>query len=189
MAGIETGWVVGGVLLTVAVATVYCYNRLVFNRERVAEAWSGIDVQLKRRASLVPNLVACLKLYTAHERDTLEALVQERANVSAHEADRADQRGLAEGHLSNALLRVFALAESYPQLKADSNFLALQKSLSELEEQIQMARRYYNGAVRELNVWVESIPSNLVARVFGFASAPNFALGDAREGLSPKVEL
>lgn len=179
---------VGG-LLVVALATAYCYNRLVFNRERVAEAWSGIDVQLKRRSSLVPNLVACVKLYMAHERDTLESLVQQRANVSAHEADPADARSLAEGQLSTALLRVFALAESYPQLKADANFLALQKSLSELEEQIQMARRYYNGAVRELNVWVESVPSNLVARVFGFATAAYFALGDVREGLSPTLEF
>ena len=189
MAGNETWWVLAGLLLAAALATAYCYNRLVFNRQRVAEAWSGIDVQLKRRSSLVPNLVTCVKLYMAHERDTLEALVQERARVGEHAGDRADARGLAEGQLSNALLRVFALAESYPQLKADANFLALQKSLSELEEQIQMARRYYNGAVRELNVQVESIPSNLVARMFGFVSAPYFALGDAREGVSPRVEL
>ncbi|MHA6491834.1 LemA family protein [Pseudomonas borbori] len=190
MAGVEAWmWWAGALAVAVGIAGVYCYNRLVFNRHRVAEAWSGIDVQLKRRSSLVPSLVTCVKLYMAHERDTLESLVQQRANVGHHESDPVNVRGLAEGQLSNALLRVFALAESYPQLKADANFLALQKSLSELEEQIQMARRYYNGAVRELNIQVESVPSNLVARAFGFAPAAYFALGDAREGQSPALEL
>lgn len=171
------------------VAIIYCYNRLVFNRARVAEAWSGIDVQLKRRSSLIPSLVSCLKAYMAHERDTLEALVLQRGAAQAHEGDAAAARGVAESQLSTALQRVFALVENYPELKADSGFLELQRSLSELEEQIQMARRYYNGAVRELNVLVESVPSNLVARSCGFTCAAYFTLDDAREGQSPKLEL
>lgn len=171
------------------VAIIYCYNRLVFNRARVAEAWSGIDVQLKRRSSLIPSLVSCLKAYMAHERDTLEELTSRRGEAQAHERDGAADRAAVETQLTAALLRTFALVENYPELKADSGFLDLQRNLSELEEQIQMARRYYNGAVRELNVLVESVPSNLVARSCGFTCAAYFTLDDAREGLSPKMEF
>lgn len=188
MQGIGWWWfgVAGGLVL---LAGIYGYNRLVFNRARVAEAWSGIDVQLKRRSSLIPNLVGCLKVYMAHERDTLEELVLQRGAVQAHEGDDPAGRSVAESQLSAGLLRVFALAENYPELKADSGFLDLQRTLSELEEQIQMARRYYNGAVRELNVLVESVPSNLLAKLFGFQCAAYFALDDARDALSPKLEL
>ena len=169
--------------------TVWCYNRLVFNRLRVAEAWSGIDVQLKRRSSLVPDLVLVLRAYMAHERGALESLTEKRSLVLRDEHAGALQRGLSEAGLSNALTQVFVTAEAYPQLKADSNFLALQRTLTDLENQIQMSRRYYNGAVRELNVMVQSIPSNLVARLFQFRAAEYFALADAREGQSPKLGL
>ncbi len=182
-------WVTLAALALLLGAIVYGYNRLVFNRARVAEAWSGIDVQLKRRSSLIPNLVACLKVYMAHERDTLEELVLQRGAVQAHEGDDPQGRSSAESQLSAGLLRVFALVENYPELKADGGFLDLQRSLSELEEQIQMARRYYNGAVRELNVLVESVPSNLLAQLFGFQCAAYFALDDVRDALSPKLEF
>ncbi|HBZ94192.1 MULTISPECIES: LemA family protein [unclassified Pseudomonas] len=179
--------------MTLAVTTVgyviWCYNRLVFNRHRVAEAWSGIDVQLKRRSSLIPNLVAALREYMNYERDTLEALTAQRANAQTHEGDAVAARGAAESQLGTTLMRVMILAEAYPQLKADGNFVALQRALSEVEEQIQMSRRYYNGAVRELNILVESAPSNLVAKALRFATAEYFALADAREAQSPKMEF
>lgn len=183
------GWILLALLVALLLFGIAVYNRLVFNRARVAEAWSGIDVQLKRRSSLIPQLVACLKAYMAHERETLEELVSRRGQAQAHEADGAEDRGIVETQLSSALLRVFALVEGYPQLKADTAFLDLQRNLSEVEEHIQMARRYYNGAVRELNVLVESFPSNLLARAFAFHCAAYFTLEDARDGLSPKLEF
>ena len=183
------GWWGGALCVLVLLAGIYGYNRLVFNRARVAEAWSGIDVQLKRRSSLIPQLVACLKAYMAHERDTLEELVIRRGEAQAHERDGAAGRGPIEGQLSAALQRTFALVEGYPELKADAVFLDLQRNLSEVEEHIQMARRYYNGAVRELNVLVESVPSNLLAKALGFRCAAYFALDDARDGLSPQLEF
>ncbi|WP_068830471.1 LemA family protein [Pseudomonas sp. BMS12] len=184
-----SGWIALALVAAVLLAIIYGYNRLVFNRARVAEAWSGIDVQLKRRSSLIPQLVACLKAYMAHERETLEELVSRRGAAQAHERDGAADRAAVETQLTAALLRTFALVENYPQLKADAAFLDLQRNLSEVEEHIQMARRYYNGAVRELNVLVESFPSNLLARAFAFRCATYFTLDDARDGLSPKLEF
>ncbi|WP_394560123.1 LemA family protein [Aquipseudomonas alcaligenes] len=183
------GWAGLVLLVLVLLVGIYGYNLLVFNRARVAEAWSGIDVQLKRRSSLIPQLVACLRAYMAHERDTLEELVSCRGEVQAHEADGAAGRGPVEGQLSASLLRAFALAERYPELKADAVFLDLQRTLSEVEDHIQMARRYYNGAVRELNVLVESVPSNLLAKAFGFRCAAYFTLEDARDAQSPNMEF
>lgn len=182
-------WWVGALVLLAALAAIYGYNRLVFNRARVAEAWSGIEVQLKRRSSLIPQLVACLKAYMAHERDTLEELTSRRGAAQAHERDAAASRAAFEAQLSSSLLRVFAVAENYPELKADAVFLDLQRNLSEVEEHIQMARRYYNGAVRELNVLVESFPSNLLAGAFGFRCADYFSLEDPRDGQSPNMEF
>jgi LemA protein len=182
-------WLSGAAVVLVLLAGVHIYNRLVFNRARVAEAWSGIDVQLKRRSSLIPALVACLRAYMTHERDTLEELTSRRGEVQAHEGDAAARRAAFEGQLSSSLLRVFAVAENYPELKADTVFLDLQRNLSEVEDHIQMARRYYNGAVRELNVLVESVPSNLLASAFGFRCADYFTLEDARDGQSPKMEF
>lgn len=183
------GWIALALVAAVLLAGIYYYNRLVFNRARVAEAWSGIDVQLKRRSSLIPQLVACLRAYMAHERDTLEELVSRRGAAQAHETEGVASRAPIEGQLRAALLRTLALVENYPQLKADAVFLDLQRNLSEVEEHIQMARRYYNGAVRELNVLVESFPSNLLARLFGFRSAAYFALDDVRDGQSPEMEF
>lgn len=182
-------WLSGAAVVLVLLAGVHIYNRLVFNRARVAEAWSGIDVQLKRRSSLIPALVACLRAYMTHERDTLEELTSRRGEVQAHEGDAAASRAAFEWQLSSSLLRVFAVAENYPELKADTVFLDLQRNLSEVEDHIQMARRYYNGAVRELNVLVESVPSNLLASAFGFRCADYFTLEDPRDGQSPKMEF
>jgi LemA protein len=184
------GWWLFGVLsVLVLLVGIHIYNRLVFNRARVAEAWSGIDVQLKRRSSLIPQLVACLRAYMSHERDTLEELTSRRGAAQAHERDSAASRAAFEAQLSSSLLQVFAVAENYPELKADAVFLDLQRNLSEVEETIQMARRYYNGAVRELNVLVESVPSNLLAAAFGFRCADYFTLEDPRDGQSPNMEF
>lgn len=180
------------VLAVVAVAVVYAiavFNRLVRTRQMVNEAWSGIDVQLKRRSDLVPNLVDSVKGYAAHERSVLEEVTQRRGAARALPEGDVAARGLAEGALSAALGELFALAENYPDLKASTNFLELQKQLSDLENEIQMARRYYNGAVRNLNVLVQSFPSNLVAGLAGFAPRDYFELSDAGERAAPQVDL
>jgi LemA protein len=177
-----------GVLVLLAGGLIYYYNRLVFNRARVAEAASGIDVQLKRRSSLIPALVQCVRQFMSHEQATLQALVEERARAVQLVDAPLGKRAPVEAHLGGQLRQLFALAEQYPTLKADGQFLDLQRTTSEVEEHIQMARRYYNGAVRELNVLVHSVPSNLVARLFGFAEAEYFALDDSAEGRPPQME-
>jgi LemA protein len=144
-------------------------------------------VQLKRRSNLVPNLVRTVEGYTAHEAGVLESVTETRARAQASEGAGTGARQQAEGELSTALLRLFAVAENYPELKADGTFLELQRTLAELEEQIQKARRYYNGAARELNTLIESFPSNLVARGFGFAQADYYEVERAAERLLPKV--
>lgn len=183
------GWGITAAVVAIAIAVVYGYNRLVFHRARVAAAWSDIDVQLKRRSSLIPQLVAVLKTYMAYESATLSALTEQRQRTQQHEASPAAERGQVEGQLSTTLQQVLARAEAYPELKADAVFLDLQQNLSAVEEHIQMARRYYNGAVRELNVRVESVPSNLLARAFGFTQAAYFSLDDTRDGQSPTLEF
>lgn len=178
-----------GVLLLLGGATVFYYNRLVFNRHRVAEAASGIDVQLKRRSSLIPALVECVRQYMAYEQSTLEALVQERMRAVQLADSPLGERAPVEAQLGSQLRQLFALVEAYPELKTDEQFRGLQTNISEVENHIQMARRYYNGAVRELNVLVESVPSNLVARLFAFTQADYFTLDDPRDGQSPKMEF
>ncbi len=173
----------------VIIAVVYLFNRLVRARQMAREAWSGIDVQLKRRAELVPNLVETVKAYAAHERSALEEVTRLRGQASAVPRDDIAGRAQAENGLSQALGRLIALAESYPDLKASGNFLELQHQLSALENELQMARRYYNGTARNLNILVESVPSNLVAAVFGFRRADFFELSNATERDAPAVAL
>jgi LemA protein len=182
-------WAVAGVLLLLAVGVIYVYNRLVFNRARVAEAASGINVQLKRRASLIPALVECVRHYMKYEQGTLEALVAGRSRAVELADAALGQRAPVEAQLGSQLQQLFVLVEDYPTLKADEQFLHLQRNLSEVEEHIQMARRYYNGAVRELNVLVESVPSNLVAQAFAFTRAEFFSLDDPRDAQPPKMEF
>lgn len=182
-------WWSVGILLVLGGVTVFYYNRLVFNRHRVAEAASGIGVQLKRRSSLIPALVECVRQYMNYEQSTLEALVQERMRAVQLADSPLGQRAPVEAQLGSQLRQLFALVEAYPELKADEQFRELQSNISEVENHIQMARRYYNGAVRELNVLVESVPSNLVARLFSFTPAEYFTLDDPRDGQSPKMEF
>jgi len=160
-------------LLAVLVGTIFIYNRLVRDRNRVLAAWSDIDVQLKRRHDLLPKLVEAVKQYAAYEQATLAAVVELRGRAVT--ATEVKARGDLERELGAGIQRLLAIAESYPDLKANQNFLDLQRNISEVENHIQYARRFYNGAVRNLNIRIDSFPDLLVARVFGYRHAEFFA--------------
>lgn len=176
-------------LLAISAYAVTVYNALVRARQMVQEAWSGIDVQLKRRADLIPNLVETVKGYATHEKDALERVTEMRARAQNVPAGDIQGRAAAEGLLSQALGRLLAVAEAYPDLKASQNFTELQRSLETTEGEIQMSRRYYNGAVRQLNTKVESFPSNLVATQFGFSLADYFELENPDDRKLPNVKF
>ena len=175
------------VLVVIAFWGVAIYNGLVRRKNVVAEAWSGIDAQLKRRADLIPNLVETVKGYAAHERTTFDELTKLRSQGQA-QADVA-QRAQTEAAITAAIGRVMAVAEAYPQLRASENFQSLQKDLAEVEDQIQLARRYYNGAVRDFNVMIEQFPSSLIAGWGNFKPAPFFQIDDAADRAAPKVSF
>ncbi len=166
---------------------IVTYNRLVSLTQRTQSAWSDVDVQLKRRTDLVPNLVESVKGYAAHERGTLDAVV--RARGAAVAAQTPESRAEAEGQLTQALRGLFALAESYPDLKASASFQALQASLGEIEEAVQNARRYFNAVVRDLNTSIQEFPSNLVAGFFQFRTHAYFELDRPEERQVPKVSF
>lgn len=184
-------WVLLALAALAGVWLILVYNRLVAARQRVREGWSGIDVQLKRRANLVPNLVRTVEGYVDHEAAVLQAVTETRARVQASESAGAGagDRQQAEGELSTALMRLFAVAEDYPELQADEGFLELQRTLAALEDQIQKARRYYNGTVRELNTLVETFPNSLVAGRFGFRQADYYEVEHAAERALPEVRF
>ncbi len=182
-------WVILAVVAVVVIYAIAIFNRLVRTRQMANEAWSGIDVQLKRRSDLVPNLVDTVKGYAAHERSVLEEVTQLRGAARAIPAGDVAARAQAEGALSVGLGKLFAVAENYPDLKASANFLDLQKQLSDLENDLQMARRYYNGAVRNQNVLVQSFPSNVLAGMFGFGPRDFFELSNESEREAPQVSL
>lgn len=182
-------WVLLLIAAAVAIALIVIFNRLVRTRQMANEAWSGIDVQLKRRSELVPNLVEVVKGYAGHERDALREVTELRGAARSLPREDVGHRAQVEGALSIALGRLLALAEAYPDLKASRNFLELQQELSRLENEIQMARRYYNGTVRNQNVLVESFPSNLVAALFGFGKRDYFELSDEAARAVPQVTL
>jgi LemA protein len=183
----RTEWIVIAVLVVLGLFVIVLYNRLVRLRNLVSEAWSGIDVQLKRRTELIPNLVATVKAYAAHERSLFEDLATRR-NASIAAASVPNQAA-AERALQGTLQRLLAIAEGYPQLKADENFRKLQDALAEIEDHLQMARRYYNGTVRDLNIAIHSFPNLLLARPLGFREAPFFELEDAADAKVPEVVL
>lgn len=181
------GWVgVIGAIVLAGIFAVAVYNRLVRAKNLVEEAWSGIDVQLKRRTDLIPNLIQTVKGYMQHERGVLDQVTTLRAKSLA--AASVGERASAEGAMSRALGALFAVAENYPDLKANQNFLELQRSLSDIEDQIQLARRYYNGTVRDLNILIESFPSNLFASLFRFRKAVFFDVADEDRAV-PKVSF
>ena len=167
---------------------IVSYNGLVRLRNQVQEAWRQIDVELKRRHDLIPNLVETVKGYAAHERGTLDEVVRARAAAAAPSSSVAEQ-AQQEGLLSAALGRLFAVAEAYPDLKANQNFLALQKELSSTEDRIAAGRRFYNANVRELNTKVESFPSNILAGMFHFTRAEYFEVEEAAQREAPQVSF
>lgn len=181
--------VVLALLVLFGVYAIVIYNRLVASRQRVAEAWSGIDVQLKRRVDLVPNLVETVKGYNVHESGLLEEITRQRGRIAAAPTEDIGVRAAAEGQLGAMIGRVLAVAEAYPDLKASANFRDLQESLNGLERDIQHARRYYNGAVRLLNTAVHSFPSNLVARQLNFTEASYFEPDSPADRAVPTVNF
>ena len=164
---------------------IYLYNRLVTLKVRTEEAWADIDTQLKRRYDLIPNLVETVKGYAKHERETLEAVVKARSQATEIKIDAKDVTPeqmaafeASQSGLSGALGKLFALAENYPDLKANQNFLELQRDLTDTEDKIQAARRFYNTSVRDLNTLIETFPSNIIASVFKFHKKEFFNLDE-----------
>jgi LemA protein len=177
-------WIVLGVVVLLVVALVLLYNRLVTLRNRVENAWAQVDVQLRRRYDLIPNLVETVKGYAAHERETFEAVTQARARAQA--AQGPAEQSAAEGLLGQALGRLLAVAEAYPELQADENFRQLQDELAETENRIAVSRQVYNDTVLTYNNAIQTVPGLLVAGPFGFARKEFFELeGEARE--APRV--
>ena len=179
------------ILVIVAASTiiwiVFTYNLFVRDKNLIKEAWSGIDVQLKRRHNLIPNLVASVKGYSQHEKKLLEEITQKR--IEAVKSVSIKDKAPAESDLSGMLKNIILIVESYPDLKASQNFLDLQKQLVEIEDQLQYARRYYNGAVRNYNTRVESFPSNIIAGIFNFKQDIYFEISLATERTTPEVKL
>ncbi|HUP33621.1 MAG TPA: LemA family protein [Gaiellaceae bacterium] len=170
-------WVIVGVVALLVVAIVLLYNRLVTLRNRVENAWAQVDVQLKRRYDLIPNLVETVKGYAAHERETFEAVTAARTRAQA--AQGPAEQGAAEGILGQALGRLFALAEAYPELQADENFRQLQDELAQTENKIAVSRQVYNDTVLTYNTAIQTIPGLLVAGPFGFSRKDFFEVEDA----------
>jgi len=175
-----------GLLAVILMYIIIVYNGLVTLRNRVKEAWSDIDVQLKRRYDLIPNLVETVKGYASHEKETLERVIQ--ARNAAMSANGLKEKGEAENILSGTLKSLFALSENYPDLKASVNFLELQKELADTENKIQASRRFYNGNVKDFNTRLEVFPSNIIAQIFSFKASDFFSIGE-EEKQTPKVNF
>jgi LemA protein len=184
-----TGWVVLGIVVVIVIWAIGIYNSLVAMRQRTNQAFADIDVQLKQRHDLIPNLVETVKGYTAHERGTLEAVVQARNAAIA--APGVEQKVAAENVLSGALRQLFALSENYPNLKANANFQQLQSDLSDIENKLAASRRFFNNAVQEYNTGIQQFPASLFAGMFGFAQRTFFDLGETRAQLeqAPSVKF
>jgi LemA protein len=183
------GWIVLIVIIALAGWAVMIYNNLVAMRQRTNQAFADIDVQLRQRHDLIPNLVETVKGYAAHERGTLEAVV--KARNAAVSAQGPDQKVTAENMLTGALRQLFALAEAYPDLKANTNFLQLQSELSDIENKLAASRRFFNNAVQEYNSGIQQFPAALFAASFGFQPKPFFDLGEERQTVSqaPSVKF
>ena len=178
------------IIALIVVFVIGLYNRLVTLRQRVREAWSDIDVQLKRRHDLIPNLVATVQGYAAHEKSVFENVTKARAAaVAAGQNGTPQERAVAENQLTAALRTVFAVAENYPQLQAVQEFKDLSENLTATEDKISFARRFYNGNVRDYNTALQTVPTNLLAGMFGFTPEQYFELADATEREVPKVSF
>ena len=178
------------VLVIIAIVVLFgvgVYNKLVKFRTLVEEAWSGINVQLKKRHDLIPNLMETVRGYATHERETFESVT--RARTSAIQAQDVKAQEVAENQLSGALMRLMAISERYPELKANQNFMQLQEQLGIIETDIEKSRRYYNGAVRQKNIAIDTFPSNLVANMFNFSKSPFFELESEAEKAVPQIKF
>jgi len=182
-----TALVILVVLALIIIFVVSIYNSLIKLRNTSEQAWSDVDVQLKRRYDLIPNLVETVKGYASHEKETFEKVVQ--ARNMAMGASSPEKKAESENFLQATLKSLFALSENYPDLKANQNFLDFQNELSEIEEKIQLARRYYNAVVRDLNTKIESVPSNIIANNFGFKKNEYFELDSTEERKTPEVSF
>lgn len=178
--------ILGVVVLLVATVVVF-YNSLVSLKNRAQEAWADIDVQLKRRYDLIPNLVNIVKGYATHERELFEKVTQ--ARTAAMSAQGIAQKAQAENALAGALKSLFAVSENYPDLKASTNFLELQRELTDTEDKIQAARRFYNANVRDLAIKIESFPSNIAAKIFGFKKMELFEITEPAQKEAPQVKF
>ena len=179
-------WIILGVVALIVIYVISTYNGLVSLRNRVRDQWSQIDVELKRRFDLIPNLVNTVKGYTKHEKDTLEGVVKARNTYLS--ATTPESQMAADGELTNAINKLFALAESYPELKANESFQDLQAQLKDTEDKISFARKFYNDTALQLNNKIEMFPSNLVAKIFGFTKVEFFKANEA-ERENVKVEF
>lgn len=178
-------WIITAVVVILVIWIIAAFNGLVLTRNRVKEAWSDIDVQLKRRYDLIPNLVETVKGYATHEREVFERVIKARS--AAMSAQGAAQKGEAENQLSGALKSLFAIAEAYPTLRASENFGKLQDELTDTEDKVQAARRFYNGNVLALNTKIEIFPTNIIAGIFGFIKESFFEIGSQAEKEPVKV--
>ncbi|MFA7216926.1 MAG: LemA family protein [Candidatus Paceibacterota bacterium] len=176
-----------GIIAILFIWFIAAYNGFVKLINRAKEAWADIDVQLKRRYDLIPNLVNTVKGYATHESSTFEKITE--ARTSAMNAGTVEEKGKAENMLSGTLKSLFAVAENYPELKANTNFLELQRELSDTENKIQASRRFYNTNVRDLNIAVDSFPKNIVANVFNFSKMEFFELGEDEQAARQPVEV
>jgi LemA protein len=184
-----TGWIILGAIVALVLWAITIYNGLVALRQRANQAFADIDVQLKQRHDLIPNLVETVKGYASHERGTLEAVVQARNAAIA--APGVEQKVAAENILTGALRQLFALSEAYPDLKANTNFQQLQMELSDIENKLAASRRFFNNAVQEYNTGIEQFPAALFASTFGFTHRTFFDLGESRPQLeqAPSVKF
>src|SRR5437016_1129592 len=184
-----TGWVILGVIVVLVLWIIMIYNGLVSMRQRVSQAFADVDVQLKLRHDLIPNLVETVKGYAGHERGTLEAVIKARNSAVAAQGPAA--QAAAENMLSGALRQLFALSESYPDLKANANFQQLQAELTDIENKLAAARRFFNNAVQEYNTGIQQFPAALFAGIFGFAPREFFDVGEERKALdqAPQVKF
>ena len=180
-------YVILGVFIGLVLWVIFTYNRLITLRNRTKEAWSDIDVQLKRRYNLIPNLVETVRGYATHERELFEKVTEARTRAMG--AQTMKEHSEAENMLSSTLKTLFAVAENYPQLRASENFLELQKEIRDTEDKVQAARRFYNGNVRDLNIKVEIFPAKIVASVFGFQKMDFFEIEEAAAREPVKVKF
>lgn len=180
-------WIIIAAIVAIGGYVLMAYNSLIRQRNQVKESWSDIDVQLKRRHDLIPNVISTVKGYATHERDTLDSVTE--ARTQAIQASSPEEHAKAENMLSSTLKTLFAVSENYPDLKSNVNFLELQRELADTENKIQASRRFYNSTVRDYNTTIESVPTNIIASLFSFKQEEYFELDDEAARSVPSVDF